>query len=509
MLLFSLRTLALKQGRQQDPGRIAETQRRRLRSLVRRAVDGSAFYLEKYRGLDLERFTLADLPPTSKVELMANFDRTVTDPAVTRAGLERFMDDPGNTDHLFLGRYVACHTSGSQGQPMLIVQDLRCVELFFGLQMTRGNSDTVSPMHAVRRLIRPKRLAVVTMKRGFYPSASLFQHMPPAARRYVDLLWLSQTDPAVVDQLNHFRPETLTAYAGVLETLALEAEAGRLRLAPELRQVVNNSEALTDRAGARIEAAFGPHVMNNYATGECPVLSNGCPTDDGAHINADWAIIEVVDEDGRPVPDGVPGRKVLITNLANALQPFIRYEVGDVVTMADAPCRCGSRLPRVARIEGRAADDFWVGEGPRRRRLSNIVFLHGLEYLRDLREWQAVQIGRNLVAIRLEPIPGTTLDEARARRFLDRQLAAYDYRDVQVRLEVVPRLNADPNTGKFRRMVSLVGQADGLAGDEDSGRFDPLRAFEPSARGVDGRGAEFAVPPTATGSDGQAALPLT
>ena len=96
--------------------------------------------------------------------------------------------------------------------------------------------------------------------------------------------------------------------------------------------MVNNSEALTDRAKARIEAAFGLHVMNNYATGECPFLSNGCPTDDGAHVNADWAILEVVDDDYRPVPAGTPGPKVLITNLANtraAVHPLRGRRRGD------------------------------------------------------------------------------------------------------------------------------------------------------------------------------------
>lgn len=473
MLTFSARTLALRRGRRLAPEAIAAIQGRRLRSLLRRAVAGSAFYRAKFRGIDLDRAPLAALPPTTKGELMADFDRAVTDPAVTRAGLERFMDDPENADRLFLGRYAACHTSGSQGQPMLIVQGRRSVELFFGLQMTRGNADRVSALEALRALARPVRLAVVTLKRGFYPSAALFQHMPAAARRYVDVLWLSQTDPDVIDRLNAFRPERLTAYAGVLEMLALEAEAGRLRLAPELRQVVNNSEALTDRARRRIAAAFGRHVMNNYATGECPFLSNGCPTDEGAHVNADWAIFEVVDDRYRPVPPGAPGRKVLITNLANAVQPIIRYEVGDVVTMADEPCRCGSRLPRIRCIEGRAADVFWVGSGPRRRRLINLVFTHAFEYLSDLREWQAVQTDRDRILVRFEPLPGATLDLARARRALDRELALYDFQDVRTEFEVVPRLGADPATGKFRRMVSLIGAT---APDADA---PPLPAVAP------------------------------
>src|SRR4051812_14216495 len=175
MLSFSLRTLELKRGRLMDPGRVAELQRRRLRSLVGRAVEATGFYREKYRGIDPERCALGDLPPTNKGELMANFDRAIADPEVNRAGLVRFMDDPANADRLYLGRYVASHTSGSQGQPLLMVQDRRCVELFFGLQMTRGNIEPPTPLTALRYLFRPRRLAVVTLKQGLYPSATLFQ----------------------------------------------------------------------------------------------------------------------------------------------------------------------------------------------------------------------------------------------------------------------------------------------------------------------------------------------
>src|SRR3954447_12572974 len=166
MIRFTLRTLALRRGRVMDPERVAELQRQRLKALVRRAVEGTAFYRDKYRGIDPDRFRLADLPPTNKGELMADFDRTVTDPRVRRADLERFMDDPANADRLFLGRYVVCHTSGSQGQPMLIVQDRRQLELSFGLQMGRGNSRRVGPVEAIRRFFHPARLAVVTLKRG-------------------------------------------------------------------------------------------------------------------------------------------------------------------------------------------------------------------------------------------------------------------------------------------------------------------------------------------------------
>jgi phenylacetate-coenzyme A ligase PaaK-like adenylate-forming protein len=441
-----------------DEGRVIALQRRRLRSIVAFAKRGSAFYREKYRGIDLDRFSLEDLEPTNKAELMANFDRVVTDPAIRRAELERFLDDPNNEGKRFLGKYVVSHTSGSQGQPMLIVQHRSLTELMFGLQMTRGNAKRATPIEAARRLVSPARLAIVTLKRGFYPSATVFQSIPAAARPFLKVLWLSQTDPDVIARLNAYRPTVLTGYAGVLEELALQAEAGRLRLAPGLEQVVNNSEVLTDRARDRIEAAFGCHVMNNYATGECTFLSNGCPTDDGAHVNADWAILEVVDAENRPVPAGTPGARVLVTNLANRTLPFIRYEVGDIVTMATGPCRCGSRLPRIGRIEGRTADTFWIEDGGRYRQLISSVFKNAFDYAREVREWQAVQQERNRFVLRVELLPGASLDGPHLWRALDRQLEMYRFnRVVSVSIEVVDRLGPDPNTGKFRRIVSVVG----------------------------------------------------
>lgn len=458
MLVFAVRSLSMARVKTMNPARVLELQQRRLRALVRTAVEKTGLYREKYEGIDLNRFSLSDLPTTSKGELMANFDRSIADPSVRRADLERFLDNPENEGKLFLGRLAASHTSGSQGQPMLMVQEPSTLELLFGLQMTRGNVRKANVAEAVRRFTNPARLAIVTLKRGFYPSASTFEYMPKPARKFMRVLRLSQTDDDVVERLNAFRPTALTAYAGVLEMLALEAMNGRLKLRPELQQVVNNSEVLTDRARDRIESAFGLHVLNNYATGECTFLTNGCSTDAGAHVNADWAILEVVDDQNRPVPAGAPGHKVLITNLANRLQPFIRYEVGDVVTMADTGCRCGSRLPRVGHIDGRTADTFLIRDGHRYKQVINSVFKNAFDYTREVREWQAVQVERNRVQVRLELLPGATWDEEHSRQAIDRQLAMYGYLGLmEVGLQVVPRLSADPKTGKYRRMVSLVG----------------------------------------------------
>jgi phenylacetate-CoA ligase len=459
-LSFSAQVLWLKRVPHLPPEKVQALQRKRLRRLVRRAVERCPFWRDKYRGINPDRFDLADLPPTNKREIMAHFDRAVTDPRLRLGDIEAFIDDPDrNAGQLYRGRYVVSHSSGSQGQPMVHVQDRRLQDLLFALQLGRGNvSAPATPLGAVRRFFHPARLAVVSMNRGFYPSAVAFEYFPPGARTYVTVLRLAQTDPRMVEKLNQFRPFSLACYAATLDALAVEALEGRLDLRPQLLQITSNSETLTEQARERVERAFGVPVLDNYATCECTFLSQGCPTDRGAHVNADWAILENVDEDYNPVPAGVPGARVLITNLANTVQPIIRYELNDIITMAAAPCRCGSRLPRVERIEGRKSDVFWVRDGPEYRPLPPRIFKHAFDHVRELREWQAVQVERNRIKLRLEPLPGARLDELHVWRMVNRQLDLCDLRRlVKVDLELVPALRPDPKTGKFHRSQSLVG----------------------------------------------------
>ena len=53
-----------------------------------------------------------------------------------------------------------------------------------------------------------------------------------------------------------------------------------------------------------------------------------------------------------PVPPGQLSQSVLVTNLANRVQPIIRYKMGDRVTISPDTCPCGSSFP-VIHVIGR------------------------------------------------------------------------------------------------------------------------------------------------------------
>jgi phenylacetate-coenzyme A ligase PaaK-like adenylate-forming protein len=472
-LHFLTRAQWEKRVNRMSPEAVQRLRRRRLRRLIAWAKTHTPFHARLYRDIDPDHFELRQLPVITKTEMMEHFDEFLADRALRRADLEDFVSDPSRLGQWYQGRYAVSRTSGTQGLPALIVEDRGLMELLFALQMVRGNVFPAGPVAALKRLFRPARLAVVTIGRGFYPSAAALAYAPAAARRFVDRLWLTHIEPLdeVTDRLNRFRPDVLLAYANVLEILAREALAGRLRLsrghppdkpqAPArgaLRQVINMSEPLSEGARQLIERAFGLSVSNNYATGECMLLSIGCPQGHGMHLQADWAVLEVVDRDGLPVPPGQPGAKALITNLANTVQPFIRYELGDVVTMSPTPCPCGSPFPLILEVEGRTDEVVWVRDGDRFRQVHPYVFIDVLDEYAPLGWYQLVQQGRNRFLLRAVPAPHRHLSAEELRQVLQRGLRRFGLADLlEFEVEITDRLTPDPKSGKLKRITSRVG----------------------------------------------------
>ena len=58
---------------------------------------------------------------------------------------------------------------------------------------------------------------------------------------------------------------------------------------------------------------------------------------------------------GGPCPLTELSHSTLLTNLANHVQPLIRYDLGDQILLRRDPCACGSTLP-VIEVQGRQDD---------------------------------------------------------------------------------------------------------------------------------------------------------
>lgn len=336
------------------PEALAERQSARLARLLRAAQSGSRFYAEVLRGRDAHQVALAELPVVCKSELMARFDDWVCDPRFTLEALRRFTADPARIGEPFLDGSIVWESSGTRGEPGFFVQDAQALAVYDALEGLRRG--TPRPW---ARLVDPmflgERIAFVGATSGHFASQVSVQRLRrlnPWMAHAVRSFSILQRTAELVEQLNRFAPSIVTTYPTAAALLVEQARRGALHIRPQ--EVWTGGETLNAAVREAVEQTFGCPVRNSYGASEFLAMAWEC--DRGRlHLNADWLILEPVDAQHRPAPPGEWSHTVLLTNLANHLQPVIRYDLGDQVRWVDGRCRCGSQLPAIE-VRGRRDD---------------------------------------------------------------------------------------------------------------------------------------------------------
>lgn len=434
---------------------MAARQRERLAVMVAWARTASPYYRTLYRGLPTRLDDVTRLPVTGKAELMAAFDDCVTDPRLTLATARAFVDDPAQIGRPFAGRYTLTTTSGTTGTHGIFLQDAHGLAVA-GAMMARALGSWLTARDLARIARGGARMALIIPEGGHFASTVAAARL--RGRCKIAAFSVHQPLAELVTQLNAFRPAVLAPYASIGSLLASEAEAGRLRIDPTL--VVLSAEGLPTGEYARIAAALGAKVRTSYACNECPFLSYSCEHG-WMHLNADWAILEPVDEQYRPVPPGQSSHTVLLTNLANHVQPILRYDLGDAVVARPDACPCGNPGPAV-RVQGRAADLLTFPRPDHEHdgepvTLAPLPLAALLEAVPGLELFQIVQTAPAALSVRLHPAPGADLDSL-WRQVEDRMrdlLARHDLGHVTVeRASEPPQQSAG---GKYRAVIPATG----------------------------------------------------
>jgi len=333
---------------------IVQRRQARFAEMVAFARTHSPYYRELYRGLPDRVDDPVRLPVTSKSALMERFDDWVTDREVTGDQVRAFVSNLNLVGERLLGRYLVATTSGTTGTRGIFLIDDRslAVTSAMALRMLR---DWLGIRDVLRIMAGGGRTAMVMATGGHFASAvaaARLQKGRLGRARAVQVLSVHTPIPELVAPLNRFRPVVVAPYASMAALLASEQEAGRLNINPVL--VALSAEGLPSDEYDRIARTFDTKVGNSYAATECPFLSYGCEHG-WLHVNSDWVALEPVDADHRPVPPGEPSHTVLVSNLANKVQPILRYDLGDSVLQRPDPCPCGNPLPAI-RVQGRAAN---------------------------------------------------------------------------------------------------------------------------------------------------------
>ena len=135
-----------------------------------------------------------------------------------------------------------------------------------------------------------------------------------------------------------------------------------IRKDTKLRLAIAGGEPWSESMRKKLQDRTGIRVHNCYGASEfyCPMFLE-CKEQCGVHVWADLALIEILDDNDNPVPDGQKGN-VVVTMLKKEAFPLIRYRIGDITSITWERCKCGRTHPRLDRITGRS-DDMLVVKG--------------------------------------------------------------------------------------------------------------------------------------------------
>lgn len=428
--------------------RLRAHQQQRIDAVVRHAAAHSRFHRERYAGLlDDGPIDLRRLPVVTKSELMDRFDDAVTDPRLRRDGLLAHAE-AATGDDLYLGRYRVITTSGSSGRKGIFVWDRPAWSELLAAFLRFTEYAGSGP-----RLPRRRKVAYLGPSGGTHMSRRMGTSINLGVHR-ITVIPVTTAVPLIAAELQRIQPDTLSGFPSVVALIAQEQLAGRLGIAPSV--VITSSELCTPEMRGIIVEAFGVQPFDSYAATEGGILAGECSEHNGHHVFEDYVALEVVDAQGDPVEPGKTGQQVLVTSLANRVQPTIRLAISDMVSVDPEPCPCGRPFPLLRSVAGRNDDVLQMPTAG-----GQTVAVHPLHFApvakaAEVSEFQVVQEGAALrvrVALRSGAAPDAV--ERKLHRELSSELRRIGIDDPAIRLEFCPRIERDPaQMGKLKLIVA-------------------------------------------------------
>jgi phenylacetate-CoA ligase len=259
-----------------------------------------------------------------------------------------------------------------------------------------------------------------------------------------------KTLPFYIEQFEKFNPLLLHGYPSSMYLLALAYKKyGKAKL--QLKAVFTASESLLDFQRQAIEEAFSVKVFNWYGTSEMSANIVECECGE-LHLKEEHSLVEILDNNNQPCKAGETGR-VVSTNFNNTAFPLIRYDVGDLVTVAvNQVAKCGRGGLLIDKVEGRIEDYVLTPDGVLVGRLDHL-FKDALHVV----EAQIIQPSKEQIILKLvkdknfsQKDEEIILKEARLRLG----------NSIQIKFEYTDRIPRTKN-GKFRFILSQI-EGDGI-----------------------------------------------
>lgn len=301
-------------------------QQRRLNDLIRFAFENSAYYHSKlshifHKDKVLDVHDLKHIPITTKTELIEHNDSIHT-----------------IRKHKFKKLFFS-ETSGTDGRALTFYKDERW-DSYNRASIARGLS-----WYGVKPSDRNGYLWGYSLKPSKKFKCAVLDTIQNRFRLF------SYDASSTISFLRELKnAEYLHGYSSMIYELAKIANDHGLQA--NLRLVKGTSEKIYEHYHPQALSAFGSKVVSEYGAAETGIIAFECPHG-GLHINEETCIVEVLDG------------QIVVTNLFSFSFPIIRYKLGDYVTLANVPCKCGRHRSLISDVQGRVGKNI-IGENGER-----------------------------------------------------------------------------------------------------------------------------------------------
>ncbi len=161
------------------------------------------------------------------------------------------------------------------------------------------------------------------------------------------------------DTIRRIRPDTIMCVPSfILRLIQWAEDHGVDYRNSSVRRIIGIGEGLRDQnfelnlLGRKIKEKWNVDLFATYSSTEMGATFSECPCGCGGHVHPELIIVEIIGEDGMPVPDGEEG-EIVVTTLGVEAMPLLRFRTGDVAAKRVEPCRCGRNSYRLTPLVGR------------------------------------------------------------------------------------------------------------------------------------------------------------
>ncbi len=194
----------------------------------------------------------------------------------------------------------------------------------------------------------------------------------------------------IAETLNPFRnkkdiffigyPSSIYSYAKFAKELGIDDVS--------FKSIISLGDKMFPHYRSLIENTFNTEVFDTYGAAEGLMIAGEC-SEHKYHILSPHVHVEILDKNGKKVPDGTLGQ-VVVTSLDNYLMPLIKYKIGDLAVKSNQMnnCKCGRNLPIIDKIIGRDTDILYT---PKFKILVVHFFTGIFEHYPEIKQFQVEQ----------------------------------------------------------------------------------------------------------------------